>query len=245
MNAITEKRFDAVSDAASVARNTRLVLERIRLAAARAGRPAGAVRLVAATKMVSAERIIRAMQAGVTILGESRVQEALPKIEAIGPRPVLAWHFLGRLQRRKARLVAGRFALIHSLDSLDLARELDRRAAEAGVTQAVLIEVNLGGEASKAGFSSAALPEAASELDEMLHLDVRGLMAVPPPGGSAEEARPYFRALREHAAAVKALTLRRVRMDELSMGMSMDYEVAVEEGATLVRVGTAIFGSRT
>jgi pyridoxal phosphate enzyme (YggS family) len=200
--------------------------------------------LVAATKSVSADRIREALDAGVRILGESRVQEALPKLEAIGVPPGAAWHFIGRLQRRKARDVVGRFELIHSVDSLDLAIELDRRAAAAGRRQAVLLEVNIAGEASKAGFTPEGIGEAAAALDTLASLEVRGLMAIPPPAEDPGAARPYFREVREIARSLAGRGFKRIRMDELSMGMSHDFEVAVEEGATLVRVGTAMFGPR-
>lgn len=168
----------------------------------------------------------------------------MPKITAIGPRDGVSWHFIGQLQRRKVKAVVGAFEMIHSVDSLELAREIDRRAGEAGIRQAVLLEVNLAGERSKAGFAPSEVTDAITVLDGLSNLDVQGLMAIPPPTKEAEEARPYFRQLRELARALASLTLRRVRLEELSMGMSHDYEVAVEEGSTLVRVGQAVFGAR-
>lgn len=202
------------------------------------------MRLVAVTKSVPVERIRPAIEAGVRILGENRLQEALPKIATIGPRAGLVWHFIGRLQRRKVKAVVGQFHMIHSVDSVDLAAEVDRRAGAAGLVQPILLEVNIGGEPSKAGFGSAAVADALPALDEMPNLGVKGLMAIPPPTQEAEAARPYFRQLRELARSLASPALRRVRLEELSMGMSQDYEVAVEEGATLVRIGTAIFGVR-
>jgi hypothetical protein len=232
------------SSADATARNVREVLERIGRAAARAGRRPETVRLVAATKTVSVDRIGRAVEAGVRILGESRLQEALPKIEALRRLPDVSWHFIGTVQRRKVKAIVGVFAMIHSVDSLDLAVEIDRRAKEAGIRQDVLLEVNVGGEPTKAGFSPGGAADAVAALEALPNLAVRGLMAIPPPGPDAETARRHFRTMRELVRSLAGRALKRVRMDELSMGMSGDFEVAVEEGATMVRIGTAIFGER-
>jgi pyridoxal phosphate enzyme (YggS family) len=231
------------SSAEAIARHVREVLDRIGRAAARAGRRPEAVGLVAVTKTVPVERIRPAVEAGARILGESRLQEALPKIEALRGRGV-GWHFIGALQRRKVRAVVGAFDLIHSVDSLELAAEIDRRAREAGIRQEVLLEINVGGEATKAGFAPGGAADAVAALEAMPNLAVRGLMAIPPPGPDAEASRPHFKALRELARSMAGAGLTRVRMEELSMGMSGDFEVAVEEGATMVRIGTAIFGAR-
>lgn len=208
-----------------------------------AGRPEGSVRLVAATKTVSVERIREAIDAGLMLAGENRLQEALPKIEALRSEPI-RWHFIGQLQRRKARSVIGVFDLIHSVDSLELAEEIDRRAEAAGLRQDILLEVNIGEEATKAGFNSEDLERALPQLGALMHVAVKGLMTIPPLAKDSEEARPYFRRLRELAARLSQQRIPRISMDELSMGMSNDYPVAIEEGATLVRVGTAIFGAR-
>jgi pyridoxal phosphate enzyme (YggS family) len=231
------------SSTESIARRVQEVRSRIRAAAARAGRPADRVRLVGVTKTVTVDRIQEALAAGLTILGENRVQEALPKIAALKPAPI-RWHFIGHLQRRKVRLVLGVFELIHSVDSVELGEEINRRAGDAGLRQDILLEVNIGREATKSGFHPGAVEEAVSSLASLPHVQVKGLMAIPPPTPRAELARGYFRSLRELAARIAALKLPSVSLDELSMGMSNDYEVAVEEGATLVRVGTAIFGAR-
>ena len=231
-------------DSDVIAGNVRAVLERIHRAAERAGRRPGEVRLVAVTKSVPADRVRAALEAGVGILGESRLQEAIPKMDRLGPREGLVWHFIGRLQRRKVRSVVGRFKMIHSVESVDLASEIDRRAGEQGSCQAVLLEVNLGAEPTKVGFSPEVLTESVVALDRMTNLAVKGLMVIPPLTGEVEASRVFFRRLREHAERLARLGLSRVRMDELSMGMSQDFEIAVEEGATLVRVGTAIFGPR-
>ena len=226
----------------SIGDNVRGVNERLRQAALAAGRQPDSVRLVAATKSVSVEAIREGLAAGLNILGENRLQEALPKIEILRGEPV-RWHFIGRLQRRKVRSVVGRFDLIHSVDTLELAREIHRRAKEAGNRQAVLLEVNIAEEATKAGFRPEELKSLVPELSQLSNMVVNGLMTIPPPTSNAEQARPYFRRLRELAREL-GQDVRGLSMDELSMGMSNDYVVAVEEGATLVRVGAAIFGAR-
>lgn len=227
----------------SIGDRVSFVLDRIRSAEQASGRPKGSVRLVAATKAVSSERIREGIAAGLTFAGENRLQEALPKIEALQGEPI-KWHFIGQLQRRKARSVIGIFELIHSVDSLDLAQEIDRRAEAAGLRQEILLEVNIGGEGSKAGFQPDELDRLLSRFGTLMHVAVKGLMTIPPPVDVAEQARPYFRALRELARRLALQAIPRISMDELSMGMSNDYQVAIEEGATLVRVGTAIFGAR-
>ncbi len=231
------------SSADAIARNVREVLDRIGRAAIRSGRRPDAVSLVAVTKTVSAERIRQAVDAGARILGESRLQEALPKIEALAGRDI-RWHFIGTLQRRKVKAVVGTFALIHSVESLELAAEIDRHAGEAGLQQNVLLEINVGGEATKAGFSPDEAADVVTALEALPNLAVRGLMAIPPPGPDAEASRPYCKTMRELACSLASPVLKRVRMEELSMGMTGDFEVAVEEGATMVRIGTAIFGER-
>ncbi len=219
------------------------ILTKIRLAEEKAGRPAGTVRLVAVTKTVTVEHIAEGVRAGLSILGENRVQEALPKI-AMFTQASVRWHFIGQLQRRKVRSVIGRFDLIHSVDTVELAQEINRRAEEAGCQQNVLLEVNIGGEPTKAGFHPDDVVRLVSMMAQLPHVSIKGLMTIPPPTAGQDSARPYFRTLRELARQIAALHLPTVAMDELSMGMSNDYDVAIEEGATLVRVGTAIFGTR-
>lgn len=231
------------ADLGTIAGRVRSVLDEIQRATARAGRLPGSVRLIAASKTVSVERLRQAVDAGLRHLGENRVQEALPKIDAL-EREGVVWHFIGTLQRRKVKSVVGRFETIHSVDSLALAEEIDRQAKVARLRQRVLLEVNLGGEASKGGFEPTTLVAALESLNGLEHLDIRGLMAIPPPTPTAEDARPYFRQLRTLAQALTARGYRNINMQELSMGMSHDYPVAIEEGATYVRVGTAIFGAR-
>ena len=210
------------------------VRERIAAAAERAGRRPDDILLIAVSKTVEADRVREAIEAGVTALGENRVQEAKAKVAALG-RPV-PWHLIGHLQTNKVKDALEIFDVIHSIDRLEVARECERRAAGAGRPVDVLLEINVAGEPQKSGFAPAALDEALEAIAGLAHLKVRGLMAIPPVVERAEESRPAFRALRALAE--------RHRLGELSMGMSGDFEVAIEEGATMVRVGTAIFGPR-
>ena len=203
-----------------------------RLAALRARLPAG-VTLVAVSKTQPAEAIREAYAAGQRDFGENYAQEWREKAAALADLPDLTWHFIGGLQTNKAKYLAGEVAWVHTVDRLDLARELSRRCAAAGATVKVLLEVNLGGEAQKAGCAPAQLAPLAAAVRALPALDLRGLTCIPPP---EDDPRPHFRALR---------ALRdELGLTELSMGMSGDWPVAVEEGATMVRIGTAIFGSR-
>ncbi len=230
-------------DCDTVGQRVEFVLAQIRLAAQAAGRRDESVRLVAATKTVPVSRIREAITAGLRFAGENRLQEALPKIDALAGEPI-TWHFIGRLQRRKAREVVGRFALIHSVDSLELADEIDKRAGAAGLQQEILLEINVGDEPTKGGFHPTQLHGALAHVSRLPHVRVKGLMAIPPPVADAEMARPYFRRLRDLARQAAERSIPSVSLDELSMGMSNDYLVAIQEGATLVRVGTALFGAR-
>jgi len=218
------------------------VQRRIRAAAHRAGRGPDEVRLVAVSKTKPVELLREAIDAGATALGENYVQELVTKREAIGDR--VEWHFIGHLQTNKVRQIVPFCSLIHGVDSLKLAAEIDRRAAMAGRTQAVLIEVNLAGEASKFGVGEDDVGPLAEAMSNLPRLRMTGLMTMPPYPEDPEESRPYFvrlRNLREELVRSGTLT---AQCAELSMGMTADYEIAIEEGATIVRVGTAIFGSR-
>lgn len=226
----------------SVADNLKQVQDRIALAARRANRDPSSVRLVVVTKTVDADRIREAVSAGATILGENRVQEAREKIELLGP--CASWHLIGRLQSNKAKYAVRLFDLIHSVDNIELARELDKQAAKIGKRQEILIEVSIAGEAAKAGVPFAAAAGLVREAATLDHLCIRGLMAMPPYSEDAEASRPYFRKLWELRDALVQEHRANLSLPELSMGMSGDFEVAVEEGATLVRVGTAVFGGR-
>ncbi len=197
------------------------------------------VRIVAVTKTHGPEAVRAALAAGLADVGENRVQEALQKQAALAELPV-AWHLIGSLQRNKAKHAVGRFALIHSLDRADLAAELDRRMAPGG-RQAVLVQVNCSDEPQKGGAEPDGLPGLLDELDRFERLELRGLMTMSALTGDAEEQRRAFRRLRELRDAEER---RGRRLPELSMGMSGDYPVAVEEGATMIRLGTVLFGER-
>ena len=248
------------------------VRARIERAARRAGRDPGGVALVAVSKSVPVERLREAAACGCRVFGENRVQEALAKIEAMSGYPgseapaspgrargsgaseaapaaarapdKIDWHLIGPLQTNKIKAAVGRFALLHAVDRLEVAERLDRAARERGLAQAILLEVNVAGEKTKHGFSPDELVRLIERMGTFQGIRVLGLMAVPPAAGAPEEARPYFRQLRMLAAEVQARRIPGVTMRELSMGMSGDFEVAVEEGATLVRIGTALFGPR-
>jgi pyridoxal phosphate enzyme (YggS family) len=223
-----------------VAQNLEEVRGAIADAARRAGRDPSAVRLVAVSKTVDLERIRAAMDAGQDLFGENYLQEARDKIAALGRR--VGWHLVGHLQSNKAKGAVELFDLIHAVDRLKLAEALDAAAARLGKVQDVLIQVNQGGEATKSGVAPEAAPALLQEVARLPHLRVLGLMTMPPWLPDPEAVRPYFRALRELRDHLRGLT--GLPLTELSMGMSGDFAVAVEEGATLVRVGTAIFGER-
>lgn len=227
---------------AETAARIREVEAAVRETALRCGRDPGTVRLVGVTKTVPAERVREAYDAGLRRFGENYVQEALGKMDLLPPDA--EWHFIGHLQSNKAKFVAGAFALLHTLDRPSLADALEKVAAARGVTQPVLLQANLAGEETKEGTTAEGVLTLARRAAEWPHLAVRGLMALPPYEEDAERSRPHFRALRELAGRVRSLGLPGVEMAELSMGMSHDYTVAIEEGATLVRVGTALFGAR-
>ena len=227
---------------AVVAANYRAILERIRQAAAKSGREPGAIRLLAASKSQGAAEIRAAIEAGVRLLGENYVQEAAAKKREI--IEAAEWHMIGHLQRNKVRAALGLFDVIESLDSVELARELDRQGRKIGKVVRTLVEVNLGGEETKSGIARDRIPELLREVGLLSHVSVEGLMMVPPFRENPEEVRPYFRALSELKLSLERLDIPRVRLYELSMGMTHDYPVAIEEGATLVRIGTALFGPR-
>lgn len=227
----------------SIAQNVARVQERIHQAARRVGRDPASVQLVAASKTVDAARIRAAIAAGVTILGENYLQEARDKMGQLGQSGV-AWHLIGTLQRNKVRFIFDLFTMMHALDSLPLAEEINRRAGRLGRRMPVLLEVNVGGELTKSGFEPDSLLSLTPQLAALEHLQVRGLMTVPPPTVHPEGARPFYRQVRELRDRLVQQGIDGLEWHELSMGMTADFEVAIEEGATLVRVGTAIFGAR-
>ncbi|MFL5426182.1 MAG: YggS family pyridoxal phosphate-dependent enzyme [Myxococcales bacterium] len=215
-----------------IADNLRGVRERIDRACERAKRDPASVRLVAVSKVQPIEAIREALEAGQRDFGENYAQELREKADAIGA--AVNWHFLGALQTNKVKMIVGRVALLHTCDRPSLAQELNKRAASLGIVQRVLVEVNLAREPQKGGIAPADLPAFVATLRNLPSLRCEGLMCIPP---AEEEARLHFRRLRELRDELGVLP-------ELSMGMSADYETAIEEGATIVRVGTAIFGER-
>jgi len=223
--------------------NIAKVQERIAAAARRAGRNPEEIRLVAVSKTVDREAIERAIKAGVKILGENYVQEVRGKIEALGKD--VSWHFIGHLQSNKAKAAVRLFDWIHTVDRLSLARELDRAAQQEEKQLPILLQIRLGEETTKSGMAAGEVFPLVDELSRMKGLTVKGLMSLPPFFDDPERSRPFFRELKKWSERIADRHIPGVSMGELSMGMSNDFEVAIEEGATLVRVGTAIFGPRT
>ncbi len=225
-----------------VAENIGIVREKIAAAALRVGRDPSEVKLMGVTKTVDDERIIESIRAGIDIIGENYVQEAKRKIEKMGRS--LPWHLIGHLQTNKAKYAVKFFDLIHSVDRIALAQELSRRAGMINTEVNILIEVNVSGEGSKEGVAPEQAIALVRDVAQVPNLKIRGLMTMAPWFDDQEQARPYFRRLRELKDAITQADITGVEIRELSMGMSGDYEVAVEEGATIVRIGTKIFGAR-
>jgi pyridoxal phosphate enzyme (YggS family) len=226
---------------AEIAENLDRVRERIAQAAAKAGRAADDIELVAITKTHPAEKVREAVEGGQTLFGESRVQEARVKIPEL-PSSV-RWHFVGHLQKNKIRHALPLFELFHSVDSLALGQEMNRIANEEGMHPRVLLEVNVGGEGSKFGFKPETVRAEMESLLALPRLSIEGLMCIPPLAEEAEASRKHFADLRRLRDALEREF--NLKLPRLSMGMTSDFAVAVEEGATLVRVGTAIFGERS
>jgi pyridoxal phosphate enzyme (YggS family) len=227
---------------ADVAGNYRKILEKIRAAAERAGRPAQQIKLLGASKSQEVEKIRAALEAGVRLFGENYVQEAAAKIKAVGG--AAEWHMIGHLQRNKVKIALELFSVIETLDSVELARALNKEAEKRGTAVRSFVEINLEDEESKSGIRKDKLARLLEEVAKLSHLRVEGLMTVPPLSEDPEASRPFFCALRELQAAHQRLSLPNVELKELSMGMTHDFVVAVEEGATIVRIGTALFGPR-
>jgi PLP dependent protein len=230
----------------SVSDNIAAVRERLARAAAHVGRNPGSITLMAVSKTVEPERIRQAYATGVRVFGENRVQEFAEKTATLAEMKDAEWHLIGHLQSNKAKKAAELFQAVDSVDSVRLAERLNQAAEQTGRKLAVLIEIKVGEEESKAG-----IPLDSPELENLLratpqlaHLQIRGLMTVPPFTEDPEGARPYFRLLRDLRDTIAARKLPGIAMDVLSMGMSHDFEVAIEEGSTCVRVGSAIFGAR-
>ncbi|MBT8489609.1 MAG: YggS family pyridoxal phosphate-dependent enzyme [Deltaproteobacteria bacterium] len=222
--------------------NIKKIRENIAEAAVRSGRNVSDVKLMGVTKTVDDARIIEAIEAGIDIIGENYVQEGKRKIEKMGKG--IEWHMIGHLQSNKSKYAIKLFDLIHSVDRMSLARELDKRSGNAGLKTKILVEVNVSGEETKSGIRKEDALSLIKEITGLRNLTIRGLMTMPPWFDNPEDARPYFVSLRELRDRIIEEDIPDVVMKELSMGMSGDYRVAVEEGATIVRIGTAIFGER-
>ncbi|MBW3636816.1 MAG: YggS family pyridoxal phosphate-dependent enzyme [Armatimonadetes bacterium] len=218
------------------------IQNRIQAACDRVGRDAAGVTLIGASKTVPAAQLEEFFAAGLRDFGENYVAEGIEKVRHFRERDLNAtWHLIGALQSNKARQAVAHFGLIHSLDRLSLARELDKEARKIGKTQRVLVQVNVGNEATKAGVAPDELPALLNDISALENLQIEGLMSLPPYRENPENSRPFHRLLRELRAALPSSVF---RLPHLSMGMSNDFEIAVEEGATMVRVGTALFGAR-
>jgi pyridoxal phosphate enzyme (YggS family) len=228
---------------ADVAAQYRNLIARIGEAAARAGRDAREVRLLAAAKSQSVDALRATIAAGVTLVGENYVQEAQKKKRAIAGS--IEWHMIGHLQRNKVKSAVGLFDVIETLDSVGLARALDKEGEKRGKIVRTFVEINLAGEKSKSGVAPDQLALLLEQIGELAHVVVEGLMTVPPMQEHAESVRGYFRRLRELRDKYRAAAPANIRLNELSMGMSDDFPVAIEEGATIVRIGTALFGPRS
>jgi pyridoxal phosphate enzyme (YggS family) len=227
---------------AGIETNYRNIVDRIGEAAAKCGRAASAVKLLGAAKSQNAEAVRAAIAAGLALVGENYVQEAQDKKKAVAERA--EWHMIGHLQRNKAKAAVEIFDVIESLDNIALARELDKEGQRREKVVRVFIEVNLGGEKSKSGIGKSAVAALLEQSAPLAHLRIEGLMTVPPFGENPEESRRYFRELAELKEKFATFGVANADLQELSMGMTHDYTVAVQEGATIVRIGTALFGPR-
>ena len=226
----------------NIAANINMIKQRIAAAALKCGRDPDSIKLLAVTKTIPTEYIIKAIDAGITMLGENYVQEARDKIAAIGSRA--HWHMIGHLQTNKAKYVVTLFDYVHSVDRMELAQELDKRAGLINRKLNVLIEVNVSGEKSKSGIPADDAPALIKQIAGLENLAMRGLMTMAPYSNNPENARPYFSALRNLRDNISRQQISGIQMEELSMGMTDDFEVAIEEGATIIRIGRAIFGKR-
>ena len=219
------------------------VKKRIKDTAEACKRPMASIRLVAVSKTMPAEVVRDAIGTGISDLGENYIQEAKEKINSLAAFPV-TWHFIGHLQSNKAKYAVRLFDLIHSVDSLKLAQELNKYAQKNDKIQAILIQVNVAKEVSKSGVYVEDIVQLLREASRLENISVKGLMTMPPYFNAPEKVRPFFSALREFRDQIKKEAIPNISMDELSMGMTGDFEAAIEEGATIVRIGTAIFGDR-
>ncbi len=227
----------------AIGANLERINKRIASAAERCGRTPDAVQLVAVSKTLPPATVHAAVQAGITLFGENYIQEAREKFNALAAQPV-TWHFIGHLQSNKAKYAVRMFDLIHSVDSIKLAGELNKQAQKINKRQAVLIQVNISGETTKSGTTAQNALALARHIIDLEHLSLKGLMTMPPFFNQPEKARPYFKSLHKLAEELNPVLPADAQLTELSMGMTGDFETAVEEGATLVRIGTALFGER-
>lgn len=226
-----------------IADNLASVKNHIIDSANKAGRNPDSIRLIVVSKQVSSEKVLAAYQAGAKCFGENKVQEAVPKIDELN-LPDVDWHFIGHLQKNKIKYLDSRFDLIHSIDSLSLAEKISTHFENQNRVQPVLLQVNISGEEAKFGMTPADLKMQLPDFGQLKGIRVQGLMTIPPQDAEPENSRKYFSELRELRDVCQALNVHGVELKELSMGMTSDYKIAIEEGATLVRVGTAIFGPR-
>ena len=226
-----------------IADNLASIKQRMAEAARKAGRDPQDVRLVAVTKTIPVEKTAEAGKVGGCVLGENKIQDARDKIAILGT-DAYHWHFIGHLQRNKVKYIPGLFELIHSVDNSELAEDIHRYSLKHDLVTPVLIQVNVSGELSKSGVPPSKLEELLDMLISLNGISVRGLMTIPPFDPDPEKSRKHFAALRKLRDRMKKVNIENIVMDELSMGMSNDFEVAIEEGATWVRVGSAIFGDR-
>ena len=224
--------------------NIEHIRNRIKAAAESCGRRPESIQLVAVSKTIPVERVKAAVVEGINIMGENYIQEARAKIEALADMPV-SWHFIGHLQRNKAKFAVQLFDLIHSVDSIRLAREIDKQAGKIAKNQAILIQVNTGKEATKTGIYEEDAMALVREAAQLENVRIKGLMTLPPYFNAPDKVRPYFQALRRLRDRIAEEAIPGVEMETLSMGMTGDFEAAIEEGATMVRIGTAIFGERS
>ena len=220
--------------------NLEIINEKVKKAALKTNRNPDEIKLVAVTKTATIEQIKEAIRVGVKIIGENKVQEAKEKYQILSTD--IEWHLVGHLQTNKVKYAIEIFDLIHSVDSIKLAKEIDKRSLQFGMITNVLVEVNVSGEETKYGIKPEEVKLFLKEISEYSRIRVRGLMTIAPMAEDTEEVRPYFRKLRELFKEIKIKSIKNIKMDYLSMGMTEDFEVAIEEGANMVRIGRGIFG---
>lgn len=226
-----------------IADNLAEVKSNIAEAARACGRDPAEIRLIAVSKTVDSQRIANAYDCGQNLFGENRVQDALEKIDLLKGKEI-HWHLIGHLQKNKVKYIIGKFDLVHSIDNFSLAETVHKKSQEQEIVTNVLMQVNISGEETKSGLSPDQLQDTLVQVSQLSGVQVKGLMTIPPMQSDPEASRQYFAELRELRDEIARQAIKNIQLDELSMGMSNDYQVAVQEGATLVRVGTAIFGDR-